>query len=162
MTNKLNLTPEQQEARRLLAGQMFRQGRSPRAVAQALEVARSSAYRWKTAFEKGGFEALKAKKHPGAKPRLNARQKKRLVKILVDGPIKAGYSNDLWTCPRVGQVIERNFHVQYHPGHVWHLLRNLGWTCQMPEQQAREGDAGKMERWRRWKWPQIKRGAAAS
>jgi transposase len=162
MATELNLTLEQQEARRLLAGQMFQQGQSPPEVARSLQVARSSAYRWKTAFEKGGFDALKAKKHTGAKPRLNARQKKRLVKILLDGPVKAGYSNHLWTCPRVAQVIERNFHVKYHPGHVWYLLRNLGWTCQTPEQQAREGDEAEMQRWRREKWPRIKGGHAVS
>jgi transposase len=162
MTTTLNLTLEQKEGRRLLAGQMFQQGQGVRQVARSLQIASSSASRWKTAFEKGGFQALKAKKHSGAKPRLNARQKKRLVKILLDGPVKVGYSNDLWTCPRVGQVIEREFGVHYHPGHVWYLLRNLGWTCQMPEQQAREGDKEEVQRWRTTEWPRIKRGHVVS
>ena len=161
--DKLKLTAaQQQETRRLLAGQMFQQGRDAPEVTQLLQVSRSSAYRWKKAFEKGGWNALKAKKHPGTKPRLNARQKKQLLKILVDGPVKAGYSNDLWTCPRVAQVIQRNFGVTYHPGHVWYLLRNLGWTCQTPEQQAREADDAAIERWRTKKWPRIKKGLARS
>ncbi len=162
MTNELNLTLEQREARRLLAGQMFQQGRGVREVARTLQVAPASASRWKTAFEKGGFEALKAKKHLGRKPFLNDRQKERLVKILLKGPVKAGYRNDMWTCPRVAQVIERQFHVHYHPGHVWRVLHHLDWSCQMPEQQAREGDEAEMERWRKEEWPRIKRGPAAS
>jgi len=162
MTTKLNLTREQQEARRLLAGQMLQQGQGVREVARSLEVAPSSVSRWKKAFEKGSFEALKAKKHPGAKPRLNARQKQRLIRILAKGPVKAGYRNDLWTCPRVAELIERTFGIHYHPGHVWYLLRDLAWSCQLPEQQSREGDQLEQERWRKRKWPQIKGGPAAS
>jgi transposase len=162
MTITLNLTKEQKETRRLLAGQMFQQGQGVREVARSLEVAPSSASRWKTAFEKGGFQVLKAKKHSGAKPRLDGRQKRQLARILRDGPVKAGYPNDLWTCPRVAEVIERKLGVRYHPGHVWYLLRNLGWTCQMPEQQAREGDEKKRQQWRSKDWPRIKGGHAAS
>jgi transposase len=162
MTEKLTFTRERMEARRFLAGQMFRQAKGVREVARLLEVAPSSVSRWKAAFDRGGFEALKAKKHPGPKPRLDPRQRKRLVKVLLRGPLKAGYPNDLWTCPRVAQVIERTFGVRYHPDYVWHLLRQLGWTCQLPEQQAREGDDEQMRRWRREEWPRIKRGHAAS
>jgi transposase len=160
MTTTLSLTTEQKEARRLLAGQMFQRGLGASEVARSLGVARGSANRWKTAFEKGGFDGLKAKRHRGAKPKLNARQRERLVKILMRGPKKSGYANDLWTCRRVAQVIERDLQVKYHPGHVWYLLRSLGWTCQLPEQHAREGDEEEMERWRRRQWPRIKRGAS--
>ena len=162
MKSTPQLTREQMEARRLLAGQMFQQSRGVREVARLLGVAASSVSRWKTSFDRGGFEALKAKKHLGPKPRLDRRQWERLKKILLRGPLKAGYCTDLWTCPRVAAVIERRFGVRYHPGYVWYLLRQLGWTCQLPEQQAREGDDEEMDRWRREEWPRIKRGHAVS
>jgi transposase len=158
MTEKLKLTREQMETRRLLAAQMFQQGKGVVETAHLLGVSKASVSRWKTAFEKGGSEALHAKKHPGPKPRLTARQKKQLVRILLRGPLKAGYANDLWTCPRVVHLIEQKFGVHYHAGYVWYLLRDLGWTAQMPEQQAREGDEVEQDRWRREEWPRIKRG----
>ena len=38
----------------------------------------SSVKRWKRALKEGGIEALKAKPHPGPKPRMNAAQKRKL------------------------------------------------------------------------------------
>jgi transposase len=113
------------------------------------------------ALEKGGLEALRAKKAAGPVSRLTARQKKRLVQILLRGPRKSGYQTELWTCPRVAKVIERVFDVTYHPAHVWKILHGqLGWTCQMPEHQAREKDDEAVRRWRAKDWPRIKKGRA--
>jgi transposase len=103
------------------------------------------------------MEALKAKPHPGRKPRLSSRQKERLKKILLRGPLAAGYPTDLWTCPRVAEVIERTFGVKYHPDWVWYILRSLGWTCQKPEQRARERDEKAIRHWRSVDWPRIKK-----
>ena len=122
----------------------------------------SSVRRWHRAVKQGGLEALKAKPHPGRRPRLNAKQKQRLVKILLAGARKAGYRTDLWTCPRVAEVIAKKFRVNYHPGHVWKLVHSLGWTCQKPEQRARERDDAAIRRWREREWPRIKRGRSVS
>jgi len=62
----------------------------------------------------------------------------RLHKLLLDGASKAGFSSNLWTCARVAQVIREWFEVEYHPSHVWKILRKLGWSCQKPERRARE------------------------
>ena len=105
---------------------------------------------------------MKAKPHRGPKPRLNEKQKQRLVKILLAGPRKAGYRTDLWTCPRVAEVIAKKFGVKYHAAHVWKILRSLGLTCQKPEQRARERDDAAIVRWRKKEWPRIKRGRRAS
>src|SRR3990170_2305909 len=137
------------QARRLLAGQLLLEGRYVDEVAEIVAASESSVRRWRRAVEKGGIEALFAKPHPGRKPRLDAKQKQRLIEILLAGPRKAGYSTDLWTCRRVAEVIAKKFHVKYHPDHVAKMLHDLGWTCQKPEQRAREADDVAMERWRK-------------
>lgn len=146
------------EARRLLAGQLLLNGSEVDEVAEVVGASEVSVRRWRRAVEKGGLEALKAKPHPGRKPRLSAKQKHRLIEILLAGPRKAGYPTELWTCRRVAEVIAKKFHVTYHPDHVGKLLHHLGWTCQKPEQRAREADDAAMERWRKRDWPRIKRG----
>jgi transposase len=148
------------ETRRRLAGRLLLEGRRIGEVMKIVGVSESSVKRWKRALKKGGMEALKAKPHPGPTPRLNAAQKRRLVKLLVAGPIKAGYHNDLWTCSRVAELIAKKLRVSYHPCHVWKILRSLGWTSQKPEQQARESDDDAIARWRKRDWPRIKRGLA--
>jgi transposase len=151
-------SPAAREARRKIAGQLLLEGKSISEVARIVKASKSSVKGWKDAVVRGGLDALDAKPHPGRKPFLNSKQKKQLVKVLLRGPLDAGYHTDLWTCERVADVIERKFGVRYHPGHVWKILRGLNWSCQKPEQRARERDELAIERWRREEWPRIKKG----
>lgn len=145
------------EVRRKIAGRMLLQGYSVSEVASAVGASEPSVRRWRIAVRKGGLKALQAKPQRGKRPQLDAAQHHELVEILLAGPRAAGFANDLWTCPRVAHVIERQFGVRYHPSHVWKLLRNLGWSCQKPEQRARERDEEAIRRWRKRDWPRIKK-----
>jgi transposase len=80
-----------------------------------------------------------------------------LKAILLRGARAAGFRTDLWTLRRVAQVIEHHFGVKYHPGHVWYLLRAMGWSPQKPERRARERDEAAIARWREEAWPQLEK-----
>lgn len=136
---------------------MLAKGKSSREVAELVGASMSSVKRWKAAWKKGGLEAIAAKPHPGRTPRLSSAQLRQLERILLRGPIAAGYSTDLWTCPRVARVIAKRFGVKYHDAHVWKLLGKLGWSCQQPERRARERDEAAIRRWRERDWPRIKK-----
>jgi transposase len=146
----------------MLAGQLLLEGNRIDKVAELVGVSAGSVRLWRRAVEKGGLEALRAKPHPGRTPRLDERQKQQLVVILLAGPRKAGYRTDLWTCARVAEVIANTFHIEYHPDHVGKMLHDLGWTCQKPEQRAREADDTSIEQWRKREWPRIKRGPSVA
>jgi len=146
------------EARRKIAGQLLLEGKSISEVARIVKVSKSSVKGWNDAVKRGGLEALAAKPHPGRKPRLNRGQRKQLLRILLRGPLQAGYRTDLWTCKRVAEAVKHRLGVTFHPGHVWKLLRSLNWTCQKPEQRARERNEAAIEQWRRKDWPRIKKG----
>ena len=145
------------EFRRRLAVEHLREGKSINAVAKIVKASPSSVWRWKNAWEQKGLPGLAGKPHPGRTPRLNHAQKKQLVKLLLRGPRAAGYTTDLWTLARVAEVIEKRLGVSYHPNYVWHILRRLGWSCQKPEQRARECDEEAIRRWRERDWPRIKK-----
>ena len=145
------------EARRRWAIRVLEQGYSVRETARLIGCSRSSVARWKEAVKRSGMEGLAAKPHPGPRPRLSDEQKEKLVELLLKGPQAHGYRSDLWTLPRVAQVIEKNFGVRYHPAHVWRILHALGWSCQKPTRRAREGNDEEIERWRKEKWPHIKK-----
>lgn len=68
-----------------------------------------------------------------------------------------GYRTDLWTTWRVAEVIRRHLGVRYHPNHVRRLLVGLGWSYQKPERRARERDEAAIERWKRVRWPAVKK-----
>jgi hypothetical protein len=42
------------------------------------------------------------------------RDQAKLERILLKGPLQAGYPTDLWTLRRVAEVIEQRFQVSYH------------------------------------------------
>ena len=57
----------------------------------------------------------------------------------------------------VAHLIDKNFDVDYHPGHVWRILRQLNWSVQLPVGRALERNEGLIDDWRRNRWPAIKK-----
>lgn len=150
-------TPAQLEKRRRYAIQLLESGRSQAAVARQVGAAESSVSRWWKAYQRAGPSALQAKPAPGRPPLLSARQKEKLVVLLVKGARRAGHRTELWTLPRVAELIHQHFGVRHHPGHVWRILTALKWSAQKPERRAVERDEPAIERWKRQDWPRIKK-----
>ncbi len=50
------------------------------------------------------------------------------MSLLLQGPEAHGFPTPLWTCPRLARLIAEEFGVDYHEGHVWKILRGLGWS----------------------------------
>jgi transposase len=113
--------------------------------------------RWYQAWRKGGRTALAATRRLGRPVRLSKAQLARVERLLLKGPTAHGYKTDLWTLPRMASVIEQATGVSYHPGHVWRVLRGLGWSLQRPARQARERDEEAIRSWRKRSWPQLKK-----
>ena len=126
-------------------------------VARRLHVCRQTVSRWMDEFRDGGREALKKAGRAGRKPELTEADRQRLEDLLLQGPEKLGYETPLWTCARVAHLIEDEFGVAYHRGHVWKILDDLGWSCQRPVGRARERNEEQIRRWRRMRWPAIKK-----
>jgi transposase len=145
------------EARRRIAGRMLLQAKGVREVARLTGLSPTTVSRCKRTVEKKGLDGLAAKPHPGKPCRLSSKQKQRLVRMLAKGAKAAGFDTDLWTCPRVSEVIERTFGVSYHPDHVWKLLRNLGYSPQKPQRRAREQNPEAVRRFRKEDWPRLKK-----
>jgi transposase len=139
------------------AARMFERGATQAEVARRLQVSRQSAMRWERDFRKGGRGALEGPHRAGRKPKLTARELSSVEQALLRGPQAAGYRTELWTLPRIAAVIERTTGVDYHPGHVWRLLHQLGWSRQKPTTRARERDEAAIARWVREQWPRVKK-----
>src|SRR6266704_6304777 len=150
-------TALQLEKRRRQAIRLLKAGKNLSAVARALSSSVSSVFRWQRDYKRRGLEGLSPRPTPGRPARLSGSQKRRLVAVLVKGPKSSGYRTDLWTLKRIAEVIETNFGVQYHTSHVWKLLVNLGWSCQVPERRALQRDEKEILRWKRYHWPRIKK-----
>lgn len=152
--------PEELECQRLQAVVLLEAGHRPSEVARRLGVSPAAVSRWKKISQRAGREGLKAKPHPGPRPKLTARQCQELEQLLLKGPLAHGYMTALWTLKRIAEVIEKHFGVRYAPSGVWHVLRGIGWSCQKPEGRARERDEEAIARWRQQDWPRIKKSLA--
>ncbi len=151
-------TANQLEQRRRQAIALLRAGKTYRFVAETLKASLSSVVRWHQAYRKRGLKALRARPTPGRPSQLSAKQRERLELLLLAGAVKAGYSTDLWTLQRIAKLIERHFEVRYTTVGVWKLLRTgLEWSWQKPQRRATQRDEEAIERWRRTRWPHIKK-----
>ncbi len=126
-------------------------------VGRRLGVARQVVYRWHDTWKSGGEAALGSKGPAGAKSRISPEQTQQIVEALLKGPAAQGYKTQLWTLPRTADLIEKLTGVHYHPGHVWRILGQLGFSCQRPERRAIERDEPAIRQWKRRKWPALKK-----
>ena len=139
------------------AAQYFEKGLEQADIARKLKVTPAAVSQWHTAWEKEGKEGLKSKGCPGRKSLLTEQDIKKVERILIKGPLALGYETDLWTCPRIGDVIKKETTVSYHPGHVWKVLRAMNFTAQKPETRARERDEEKIRDWKKRVFPAIQK-----
>src|SRR3974390_1237000 len=150
------------ERRRLKAARLFDRGLSQGEVSRKLEVHRQSVSRWHQAWRKQGTKALLQAGRAGRKARLLPEQLERLGRGLKEGPEVLGDGTGLWTTWRVADLIERQTGQKFHPGHVWRILRSLGWSCQRPTGRATQRDEAAIRRWKRVRWPELKKSPAGA
>lgn len=149
-------SPEELEQRRLHAITLLKKEYQPVDVARMIGVDRRSVRRWKAAYLSAGDKAIKAK--PAGRPqKLDKKAQKQLERKLLKGAKMAGFPTDLWTCPRVAQLILAFFGIRYHVDHIGRLLRSLGWSPQKPQRRAIERNEKEIHRWTKQEWPLIKK-----
>lgn len=145
------------EARRLRAAKLLKQGIHEAEVARRVGVHRQSVNRWARQLTESGMLGLKKAGRAGRKARLQPEDLRRIEEGLKRGSEALGYATSLWTARRVGEWIERECGVKYHAGHVWRILRDLGWSCQRPTGRALERNEEKIRLWKKSRWPKLKK-----
>src|SRR6516165_3610672 len=147
------------EWRRFRALYLKRRGWSQRDIAEALDVSEVALSTWLARARDAGPEALRARPVPGRSPRLTSGQLRSIPEFLWHGPEAYGFRGEVWTRARIAQVIEEEFGVRYHKGHVGKLLQELRWTPQVPIRRALQRDEEAIRRWRSDVWPELRRRA---
>ncbi|PTY00637.1 transposase, partial [Verrucomicrobia bacterium LW23] len=90
-----------QEKRRLEAAELFAQGKNQTEVAREMGVSRRAVHDWHKAWKAAGAAGLVSQKKPGPAPKFTDSDAAWLAGELQRGPLAHGYSNALWTVPRV-------------------------------------------------------------
>jgi transposase len=87
-------------------------------------------YGWRQAFLLRGMDSLAYCHGGGRRPKLTAKQKKRLVEFMEAGPLVVGCETACWNSVLIRVLIWREFGVLYNRQYVCTLLHNLGFSFQ--------------------------------
>jgi transposase len=148
------------EWRRFRAWELKLQGWSQRRIAIALGVSNGAVSQWIHLAEEGGTAALRTHTSPGHPAKLTLLQRGQIPDFLWHGAEAYGFRGDVWTCPRIAQVIEWEFGIRYHRDHVSRMLKDWGWTPQIPITRAIQRDEAAIANWRVEVWPELRRRAS--
>jgi len=130
---------------------------SPSEIASILKVNRTTVPPWINNWNEFGEEGLLEGHRSGRKSELSEPQLKQLYDIIESGPIAYGYTTGVWTSPIIAQVINDEFGVEYHEGHVRKILVKLGFSVQRPTTKIMAGDDELRRKWRRYRYPNLKK-----
>lgn len=135
------------------AAERFAAGEDSAAVAKALRVHVRSVQRWRVAWENGDEAAL-VSKGPPTHPQLSDEQFAVLEAELERGPVTHGWPDQKWTLSRI-KTIGQRFHKSYTVQGVHYLLRQHGWSHQVPARRAIERDEVAITGWIKEIWPSV-------
>lgn len=91
----------------------------------------------------------------GRPSRLTATQLEQVRTLLREGALQHGFPDETWSTKRVTDVIGQQFDVWYPHDHVRRLLRQLGFTPQMPDGRAAERHELRIASWREQVAPEL-------
>lgn len=149
------LSRDEKERRRLLAAEDLRRGMKQVEVARKFHVSPASVSRWNKVFKSAGPRALRRTNPPGKKPALDEAQARRLERILLRGAQAYGYEADVWTLPRLSDVVKKEFGVKLDQSNVRKMLVRRGFSWQKPARRANERNEAAIKRWVKNEWPKI-------
>ena len=144
------------EWRRIRALELYRENWMQIDIAGALGVSRAAVCQWISSAHLGGREALRSRTGRGRRAKLTVVQLSQIPEFLWHGAEAYGFRGDVWTCHRIAEVVREELGVAYHPGHVSRLLKQLGWTPQLPITRAIQRDEQAIQQWRQSVWPLLK------
>jgi len=137
---------------------LFQHGWRECDIADALGASKGAVSQWLVTAREGGRKALYSQPH-GTHAKLTEDQKRLIPDFLWHGPEAYGFRGEVWTCPRVVEILAQEFGVTYHRDHVSRILKELGWTPQIPITRAIQRDEATIALWRTNVWPELRKRA---
>jgi len=144
-------------ARRLQAVALNAEGHTSGEVAAILKAPRSKVSEWLALYQARGIEGLLEGYRSGRPPGLVPEQRQQLLAILDRSPVAYGFDKGVWNSPMIARVIEEEFGVTYHPGHVRRLLHALHFSVQRQRRRLLSENGVKQDRWHRRTHPDTKK-----
>jgi len=144
------------EWRRMQAWRLKQRGWKQRDIATALGASEGAVSQWLAAARAVGPEALRSHPPPGHPTKITPAQRCLIPDFLWHGAEAYGFRGEVWTCARVAGMLQEELGVSYSKSQVSRILKDVGWTPQVPITRAIQRDEEAIERWRDEVWPTLK------
>ncbi len=118
---------------------------------------RSRVHVWVCRWNAQGVEGIKEGYRRGRPCELTEAQRQQFHDIVDSGSVAYGLNTGVWTSPILADVLQEEFGVEYHPGHVRKLLHRLGCSVQRPTTRLVQADPAKQNKWIRYTYPNLKK-----
>ena len=145
---------------RELAYQEFLNGATAYAAAKKLHVTAQTVSNWFCRFRKNnGRMFFESRRGPasGRGGLLDAKQRKRLVKVLTDKtPDQLKFDYALWSSKAIREYVKDAFHVDISRRTARRYMNMLGFTYKCPERRFREQSPAAVAKWLDTEYPAIK------
>jgi transposase len=143
------------EVNRISAILSLTNGATMEEVASYLYITIGAIYKWLRQYLTNGINGIINKKSPGRPAKLNKNERKKLSKMIEDGPEHHGFESACWRTPMIQELILSKFGVFYSAHYLSQLLKNLGFSYQKAKFVAANKDEKKRAEWLKNTWPEI-------
>lgn len=145
---------------RLMAGILYKQGFSAPKIADWFDRDSTTLYRWFDLFENNSLDdAIYDDNREGRSKKLPEEKFPELEKKLKKGAEEYGFTGQIWTGPRIAQVIEEEFGISVAAKTARRYVKQFGWSRQKPHQRFNQRDEEEIKQFRNKKWPNIRENA---
>ena len=147
--------------RRVLSMLLIAKGEKAKKIAEIVNVSIRTVFRWLERFMWERFNWLSNYhyKGRGRKPKLNKIQKKKLYRIIDQGPEKYGFNCGVWNSAMILKVIIKEFKVIFNPRYLCEMLKKMGLSYQrakfVSDRLDDEKHQKKRKEWEEVIWPGI-------
>lgn len=133
------------------------EGNSSSGISKMVGASREKVSEWLKIYSHQGIDGLMEGRRSGRPSKLTEVQKILLCDIIDSGPVAYGFSTGIWTSAVISEVIEIEFGIKYHSGHVRKLLQDFGFSVQSPTRLLAAADKEKREAWISSSYPVLKK-----
>lgn len=124
-------------------------------IALLLHVTIGAIYKWLQQYLTNGIKGIFSKKSPGRPTKLTKTQRKKLSKMIEDGPEYHGFESACWRTPMIQALLLSKFGILYSTHYLSQLLKNMGFSYQKAKFVAANQDELKRANWLKNTWPEI-------
>jgi transposase len=122
-------------------------------IAAAVGRSRQFVDTWVGRYRRGGIDALRSKRQPGAASKLTLQEQQQLCALLDAGPtLEEGLA--AYNGPILREKIQTLFGKLYSLGGLYHLLHRLGYNDLMPRTKHPDTDPAELEAFKKGNCPQ--------